>query len=356
MVFYDLRLEYALEGSLNFIAYRDKMEEMLEDNGLKEFIDQEVPKLAALDAENLAKWKKCVAKERHIILEGFRDHIVSSLHGKENPHAMWKTLMDLYLNNSGQRKFVLKDKLQKRKMEKGETISKSMAKFTQCCDELGSVGIMVSEEDMEEIKRNTRDGFSSNIDDEEKYLLEIKARKGKGNSSHSKLYSYHGGKKKDMTKVKCFHFHKMGHFSTNFPPKKSKAKSSGGAAGEAFNCQFELEFSSLIACMVLSMLGSVWYLDSGASFHMTDDKELFNDLEEKYLHMHIKMGDNGKYSVTGLGSIDFQREHGAQLTLKNVRYVLELKKNLVSVSMLEDKGYDVIFLKGKVFLRHIATG
>ena len=35
-------------------------------------------------------------------------------------------------------------------------------------------------------------------------------------------------------------------------------------------------------------------------------------------------------------------------------YVLGLKKNLVSVSMLENRCYDVIFLKGKAFLRHIA--
>ena len=35
--------------------------------------------------------------------------------------------------------------------------------------------------------------------------------------------------------------------------------------------------------------------------------------------------------------------------------MLGLKKNLVSISMLEDKGYDVIFSKGKAFLRHIAT-
>ena len=34
-------------------------------------------------------------------------------------------------------------------------------------------------------------------------------------------------------------------------------------------------------------------------------------------------------------------------------YVLGLKKNLVSVAILEDRGYDVIFSKGKVFLRHI---
>jgi len=36
-------------------------------------------------------------------------------------------------------------------------------------------------------------------------------------------------------------------------------------------------------------------------------------------------------------------------------YVPSLKKNLVSISMLEDKGYDVIFSKGKAFLCHIAT-
>ena len=62
------------------------------------------------------------------------------------------------------------------------------------------------------------------------------------------------------------------------------------------------------------------------------------------------MGDNGNYSVTGLGMITFKREHGTPLTLQNVMYVPRLKKNLVSISMLEDRGYDVIFLKGKAFL------
>ena len=41
-----------------------------------------------------------------------------------------------------------------------------------------------------------------------------------------------------------------------------------------------------------SALGSMWYLDSGASFHMTGDKELFSDLGEKDLHIHIEMGDD----------------------------------------------------------------
>lgn len=204
-------------------------------------------------------------------------------------------------------------------MEKGETISKYLTKFTQCHDELGSVGIMVTNEDMvslaflglpksrhnyqdsingqekfpnwerlwsdlmkEEIRRNTKDGSSSKTDDEENHALVIKVRKGKGKASHSKSDSYHGGKKKDITQVKFFHCHKIGNFATNCPLKKSKENSLGGAMGEALASQFELNFS-LIACMVSSMLGSVWYLDSGASFHITGNKELFSDLEEKYL-------------------------------------------------------------------------
>ena len=45
--------------------------------------------------------------------------------------------------------------------------------------------------------------------------------------------------------------------------------------------------------MVSSALGFVWYFDSGSSFHMTGDKEIFSDLEEKDLQIHIEMSDDG---------------------------------------------------------------
>ena len=147
----------------------------------------------------------------------------------------------------------------------------------------------------------------------------------------------------------------MDHYSTDFPHKKSKMGSSKGNDGEALASYFELDFS-LIACMVSSMVGSVWYLDSGASFHMSGDKNIFNTLEKKDLQMQIEMGDDGKYHVSGEGTVVLQRDHGAPLTLTDVNYVPSLKKNLVYVAMLEDKGYDVVFSKGKVFLRHIGTG
>ena len=114
-------------------------------------------------------------------------------------------------------------------------------------------------------------------------------------------------------------------------------------------------YFTLIACTVSSMMGCGWFLDSGASFHMTNDKSLFSSLEEKDLRMCLEMGDDEMFSVSRVGTVSFQREHGAPITLIDVKYVLGLKKNLVSVAMLEYKGYNVVFSKGKVFLRHITT-
>ena len=102
MPFNGLRLEYALEGSSNYIAWKDRMEVVLDDNGLKEFIEAEVPK--PTDAAHVEVWQKKTAKCRRILLEGVKDHIVSSLHGKASPYLMWKALTDLFQSKSDQRK------------------------------------------------------------------------------------------------------------------------------------------------------------------------------------------------------------------------------------------------------------
>jgi hypothetical protein len=92
--------------------------------------------------------------------------------------------------------------------------------------------------------------------------------------------------------VKCFHCHEHGHLATNCLQKRKNKKVVGAETGEALVSRFELDFS-LITCMASSASRSVWYLDSGSSFHMTRDRESFSDLEEKDLRMHIAMGDDG---------------------------------------------------------------
>ena len=57
--------------------------------------------------------------------------------------------------------------------------------------------------------------------------------------------------------------------------------------------------------MASTVMGCMWYLDSGASFHMTGNKYLFSDLEEKDLQQSIEFGDEERYSTTIIGIVAF---------------------------------------------------
>lgn len=114
---------------------------------------------------------------------------------------------------------------------------------------------------------------------EEDFALVSKENKAKGNKSQGEA----GNKKKDLSKVKCFHCHEYRHFATNFPQKKaSKKEPVIAVVGEDLASQFEFDFT-LIACMTNIVMRSMWYLDSGSSFHMTWNGDLFSDFEEKDL-------------------------------------------------------------------------
>ena len=215
------------------------MEVVLDDNGLKEFIETDVPK--PTDATQVDAWQKKTAKCRRILLVGVRDHIVSNLHGKATPYLMWKPLTELFQSKSDQRKMALKDKLRNIKCEKGDNMPKYLTRFTECRDELGSVGVTVNDEDLvslallgllkslhsyqdsvngreklpgwerlwsdlvqEEIRRSTRDESSSKVSDEENCTLAVKAKKGKRKKASQSGVK---GKKQDMSNVKCFHCH-----------------------------------------------------------------------------------------------------------------------------------------------------
>lgn len=119
--------------------------------------------------------------------------------------------------------------------------------------------------------------------------------------------------------------------------KASKKEPAITTIAEALTLQFKLEFT-LITYMSITMMGSVWYLESGASFHITGNSECFSDLEEKDLHMNIEFGDDGRYSATEICTITFRGGLGSRLRLKDVIVVRCLKKNLILVVVLEDRG------------------
>ena len=62
MSFNGLQLEYVLEGNSNYIAWKDRMEAMLYDNGLKDFIDAEILKPTSTDVVVVEASKKKTAR------------------------------------------------------------------------------------------------------------------------------------------------------------------------------------------------------------------------------------------------------------------------------------------------------
>jgi hypothetical protein len=100
----------------------------------------------------------------------------------------------------------------------------------------------------------------------------------------------------------------------------------------------------------VSMGLKTWLVDSGASKHMTWYKEILSYFQTKSFVEQVEIGDEKCYKIEGVGSISFRLEFGARLHVDEVLYVPWLKKNLLSVATLEDKGYWVIFKEKKTLL------
>ncbi|KAH0655443.1 hypothetical protein KY285_030325 [Solanum tuberosum] len=80
-----------------------------------------------------------------------------------------------------------------------------------------------------------------------------------------------------------------------------------------------------------------WILDSGCSYHMCPNKDLFATYEPIGSGV-VLMGNNAPCKVFGKGTIQIKMCDGVVRTLTDVRYVPDLKKNLISLGTLESLG------------------
>ena len=60
-----------------------------------------------------------------------------------------------------------------------------------------------------------------------------------------------------------------------------------------------------------------WYLDSGASNHMTGSKVAFSELDDDVISM-VKFGDSSRVAIRGCGTIIFRCQNGEHRALMDV--------------------------------------
>jgi hypothetical protein len=74
-------------------------------------------------------------------------------------------------------------------------------------------------------------------------------------------------------------------------------------------------------------------------------------MRKQNLGVQVELGDDAKYPVAGVGTIPFQLESGDSLDFNDVLFVPSPRKNLLSISVMEDKGFVVEFKNQQVFIR-----
>lgn len=102
--------------------------------------------------------------------------------------------------------------------------------------------------------------------------------------------------------------------------------------------------------MATAIKSSDWWFDCGATVHVCNDKNQFKVYEDAAVGHEVLMGNHNKSKVFGTGTVDINFTSGKKLTLINVLHVPEIRKNLVSASLLCKKGLKTVLESDKLIL------
>ncbi|KAL5776174.1 hypothetical protein ACOSP7_009100 [Xanthoceras sorbifolium] len=284
---------------------------------------------------------------------------------------LWKALENKFMKKSGQNRLYLKKKLFRFDYLPGTTINDHITAFNQLVADLLNLDETFKDEDLALM-------LLASLPDEYDHLI-TSLLIGKDKVSFDEvctaLYS-HEIRKKDkkesrneaaealavrgrsqkqqkgrrgrsrskgkLGKDECAFCHEKGHWKKDCPKlqKKGKAVSSDACVAESSD---DSDFA-LVGSSTASHPDD-WILDSACTFHMTPNRGWFSTLEELN-GGDVFMGNDSLCKILGIGTIRLRNQDGSTRVLTDVRYVPDMKKNLISLGVLESKGFIVTMQNG----------
>ena len=88
-----------------------------------------------------------------------------------------------------------------------------------------------------------------------------------------------------------------------------------------------------------------WVMDSASSKHICRYRKMFDTLKTNGEFDHFKLGNGGKMKVEGIGSVRMRLHDGAIRTFSNVRFILSVVVNMISIGEMTSQGYKYVGLK-----------
>jgi hypothetical protein len=320
------------------------------------------------DAVEKAKHQKDSIRAQRIIADSIKDHLIPYVLSMKTLKEMFDALSKLFEGKNINRKMNLRTRLKNTKMQKGEMIQEYFSRISEIKEQLKAIGDTIDEDEFVIIALNGLarpwDAFIQSVCGgrkkpyfkRESHREPQPSNKFNNQESHSRNFQKKG-QGQDLSSIQCYHCEKMGHKANNCPVIREKYKRKHKRQ-HAHIVEDEEPPMKMIKDHVLisALLGSVspredtWLIDSGASKHTTGKKNTLSCISKKKFSQKVTLGDYYQYLIKGIGDSKYKLDSENSITMKDVLYVLGLKKNLLSISALDKKGYRVAFIDGEVLM------
>ena len=109
------------------------------------------------------------------------------------------------------------------------------------------------------------------------------------------------------------------------------------------NCVDIITTDDLVTVLDANMINiacdeSSWVVDIGAASHVTSRKDFFSSYTPGDFGT-LSMGNETVSRVVGIGTICLETSVGTKLVLNNVKHAPDVRLHLISIGILDDKGY-----------------
>ncbi|GJU16931.1 hypothetical protein Tco_1144897 [Tanacetum coccineum] len=365
------------DGSNDFGLWYVKIRCLLIQHGWEAALDP-FPKTMA-DAEKTTVLNTDVYKKAHSALLLCLDNkVLREVNKEDSALGVWLKFETSYMTKSLANKLYLKKKLFTFYMDSGKKLSEHKDEFNKLVGDLANVDVKINDEYQALMLLTS---LPSSYDNFVETLLygresltledvlsslnsrELKKRidaKDDGDGLYLRGRSDHQGnqgrgslrsksKGKGTYKLKCYICYSKDHLK-KFCPKRNKKKLTGVVkknVGQGSGMHSEGYNNGDLLMAVSEERFLKWIMNSGGSFHMTPRREFLFDFKE-FNGGTVLLGDNRAYAIMRIGKVRVQMKDGSSFMLENVHYILELKRNLISLGTLDREGYTVKLQNGRV--------
>ncbi|PSS08126.1 Endonuclease [Actinidia chinensis var. chinensis] len=289
---------------------------------------------------------------------------------------LWDKLENKYMTKSVENRLYLKKKLFRFQFKQGTSMHEHLNAFNKILADLQNLDVEIDDEDKALLLLNSLPDTYEHLTttllygkDEIKFndvsnaLMNNEVRKkdqdahresssnaltargrtstrksGGGWKSRSKSRGK-SSERRQLAKDECAYCHQKGHWRKDCPKIESKEPKANIAhdAVEKDDTAFTVSLSASHS--------DEWILDSGCSYHMCPHRDWFSSFEELDGGV-VLMGNDNACKTMGIGTIRLKMFSGTVKVLTDVRYVPDLKKNLISLGDFDSKGYKIILEGG----------